>query len=104
NMEDVEAYQSVGTAQAGSRGSANEGKFALSFAVPDELTDGDDVEDVAGGTNYVYASYDKGGDDIVASAKFYTRGITLDPEEGNVGGQQRVSQKKVFRRERFSSW
>jgi hypothetical protein len=91
DIKDLNAYKYMGSTRAGSLGSADEGEFEISFDVPDELTDGDKREEVVGGIYYVYASYDDDGDNIVDSDKFFTRYITLDPEEGNVGDTVEIS-------------
>jgi len=44
----------------------DEGEFEETFLVPDELNDGDDDEDVIGGTYYVYLCYYNVGTDTIA--------------------------------------
>ena len=86
--DDVENYEVVK-----SRKSVNEyGDFDTSFYVPSALTDGDDDEDVHGGTYYVYVTY-KDNDNIEAMAGFTVIAgtIELDTEEGTVGTEVEIS-------------
>ena len=63
-----------------------DGEFGTRFKVPDELTDGDDDEEVHGGTYYIYVTY-HGEDRIRVVAEFTVLAgeIELDPDEGPVG-------------------
>ena len=64
----------------------------FSFQVPDNLTDGDDVESVRGGTYYVYAT-DYSGDILVKKA-FTVESVVeieIDPEEGTVGTEVEIT-------------
>ncbi len=69
-----------------------DGDFDTSFYVPDELTDGDDEEDVSSGTYYVYVTYD---DDptIEAVAEFtvIAAELSLNPDEGPAGAEVEVT-------------
>ncbi|MFC1955880.1 IPT/TIG domain-containing protein [Chloroflexota bacterium] len=80
DMDDVRAYDYLTSAS-----SSSTGEFITSFVVPDTLRNGREIEEVTGGTYYVYASYERNGNNIVESKEFYTRYISLDPEEGNTG-------------------
>ncbi len=62
------------------------------FTVPDELTDGDVVEDVHGGTYYVYVTYDD-STRIRAVAEFTVIAgeIELDYDEGPVGTEVEIT-------------
>jgi hypothetical protein len=64
------------------------GEFSTYFYVPDELTDGDDEEDVYAGTYYVYVTY-RGDDNIEAVADFTVVEvrIALSPSYGPVDSQ-----------------
>ena len=65
---------------------ASNGDIAGRFRVPSELTDGDDDEDVVGGTYYVCVTM-KGDKDIKAVAEFTVVAgqITISPKSGVVG-------------------
>jgi hypothetical protein len=52
------------------------GGWKVSFTVPSWLTDGEDEQDVEGGTYYVYVTY-KGDNEIVAAEEFDVRAIDL---------------------------
>jgi len=70
----------------------NYGEFSNKrFAVPDALEDGDDEEDVRGGTYYVYATYYE-STRIVAVAEFTVIAgeIELDIDEGPVGTEVEI--------------
>ena len=62
------------------------GEIEGRFKVPSELTDGDDDEDVVGGTYYVCITMEN-ADDIKVVAEFtvVAGAITLDPDDGVVG-------------------
>ena len=70
----------------------DDGEFETDFDVPDELTDGEDDEDVGGGTYYVYVTY-SGDDEIVAVAEFTVlfAEIKLYPDEGPVGTEVSIA-------------
>jgi len=84
--EDLEVWEEVKTTYAGDVGDLDpeEGEIDASFKVPDELDDGDDVEDVHGGDYFVYTTEDKEGK-ILAKDEFSVIGITIKPEKGPVG-------------------
>jgi len=69
-----------------------EGAFETTFTVPDELSDGDDEEDVELGTYYVYVCH-YGYDRIRAIAEFTVIGgeIEIDPESGPVGTEVEIT-------------
>ena len=71
-------------------GDDDEGEFYTSFRVPEVMDDGDDEEDVTGGTYYVFVTYG-GEDDIVAVDEFTIIGITIDPEKGTVGTKVKIT-------------
>jgi hypothetical protein len=66
------------------------------FTVPDKLTDGSHEEYVHGGTYYVYVAY-LGTKNILAVTTFTViKGeIWLDPEEGTVGGEVKISGEEL---------
>ena len=68
------------------------GDFSTSYDLPDELTDGQDKEDVHGGDYYVYATY-RDSERIRAVAKFTVIDgeIEVDPEQGAVGTEVKIS-------------
>ena len=67
------------------------GEFSTYFYVPDELTDGDDEEDVYAGTHYVYVTY-RGDNNIEAVADFTVVEvrIALSLSYGYVDSQVRI--------------
>jgi len=69
-----------------------DGEFDTYFDVPDELTDGEDDEDVYSGTYYVGVTYED-DDEIVAIAEFMVMGaeIELDPDDGPVGTEVEIT-------------
>ncbi len=69
-----------------------DGDFRVRVTVPDELTDGEDDEDVVRGTYYVYVTMN-GSDDIEAVAEFtvIAAGIELDTEEALVGAEIEIT-------------
>ena len=68
------------------------GDLDTRFKVPAELTDGEDDEEVHGGTYYVYATY-HGEDNIEAVAEFTVIAgvIGLDPDDGPVGTEAEIT-------------
>ena len=86
---EVTAYERVARANINA-----DGGFALTylFYVPDELSDGEDREDVHGGDYYIYATYIP-SKHIVAVAGFTVIDgeIELDLEEGTVGTEVKIS-------------
>ena len=85
--DDVENYDRVK-----SYSTDDDGEFETYFTVPDELTDGDDDEDVSSGTYYVYVTYDD-DDNIEAVAEFdvIAAELKLNPDEGPVFTEVRVT-------------
>jgi len=69
-----------------------DGEFDTRFKVPDELTDGDEDEEVHGGTYYIYVTY-HGEDLIRAIAEFTVLAgeIELDPDDSPVGTEVEIS-------------
>ena len=86
--DEVENYETVDTSEQVDE----DGDWETTFDVPDTLTDGEDDEDVEGGTYYVYVTY-KGDDEIVAVAEFEiaVAEIELDTNEGPVGTEVEIS-------------
>ena len=78
---DVNNYELVEEVDAESNGDVSG-----YFYVPDTLTDGDEDEDVDGGTYYVYATYE-GNDEILAKDTFTVSVVKLSvsPIKGTVG-------------------
>jgi len=68
--EDVEDYEIVDKSEKVDK----HGEWKVSFTVPRWLTDGEDEQDIEGGTYYVYVTY-KGDDQIVAAEEFDIRGV-----------------------------
>ena len=91
DMSDLDAYEYLGRDRTGSLGSSDEGEFEKSVDIPDELTDGDEDEIVGFGIYYIYASYDRDGDDIVDSDEFSITGFELDSTQGNVGSEVEIT-------------
>jgi hypothetical protein len=79
--DEVTAYEKVKT----SYDVDEDGEFSTYFYVPDELTDGEDDEDVSPGTYYVYVTY-RGDDNIEAVADYTVVEvqISLGPSQGPV--------------------
>ncbi len=71
-----------------------DGDFKARVKVPTKLTDGDEDEDVVGGTYYVYVTYED-NDRIEAVAEFTVIApeISLDPDEGTVGSEVDIDGK-----------
>ena len=80
---DVTAYEKMVTKTPDA-----EGYFNTDFEVPDELTDGDDEEDVHSGYYYIYTAYSD--DEILTVTEFTVRGVELDPSEGPVGTEVEI--------------
>jgi hypothetical protein len=69
-----------------------DGEFSTNFRVPDELTDGDEDEEVHGGTYYVYVTYsDEDNIEAVAEFTVIAGEIELDPDDGPVGTEVEIS-------------
>jgi hypothetical protein len=88
DIDDVENYEILDSSEH----IDEDGEFDISFDVPDELTDGEDDEEVYSGTYYVAVTY-KGDDEIVAIAEFTVLGaeIELDPDDGPVGTEVEIT-------------
>ncbi len=86
--DDVENYEKLKTGYD----VEEDGDFRVRVKVPDELTDGEDDEDVIGGTYYVYVTME-GSDRIRAVAEFtvIAAEIELDTEEGTVGTEVEIT-------------
>ena len=81
----------------------SDGDFSSDFEVPIELTDGDDNEDVRGGTYYVCATY-ANGDQIKAVAEFtvVAGSIILSPDDGVVGTEVDIEGEDFAEREEIT--
>jgi len=84
---DVENYEKVDVVDADSTGD-----ISGSFYIPDELTDGEDDEDVESGTYYVYATYED-DDEIVArdTLSVSATEVSISPKSGAVGTKVTVT-------------
>jgi hypothetical protein len=85
--DEVEIYEKLGSDDIG-----EDGDFSKRVTVPEELTDGDEDEDVYGGTYYVYVTME-GDEEIDAVAEFtviYAE-IELDIDEGVVGTEVEIT-------------
>jgi len=84
--DDLDVWEEVETTYAGDVGDTDpeEGDIDTDFKVPEELTDGYDVEDVHGGDYFVYTTESSEGE-ILAVDEFTVIGITIKPEKGPVG-------------------
>jgi uncharacterized OB-fold protein len=69
-----------------------DGYFDTHFYVPDELTNGEDDEDVTGGDYYVYVTYED-EEEIVAMAELQIIAgeIELSPDDGPVGASVEIT-------------
>ena len=81
----------------------SDGEFSDDFDVPDRLTDGDDDEDVIGGTYYVCVTY-ANQDQIKAVAEFtiIAGQITLSPDDGVVGTEVDIEGEDFAEREEIT--
>jgi len=79
------------------------GEIEGRFKVPSELTDGDDDEDVVGGTYYVYVTMED-DEDIKAVAEFTVVAgkITLSPDDGVVGTEVDIEGEDFAEREEIT--
>ena len=84
---EVTAYESTGIKVID-----DDGEFTITFTVPDQLTDGEDEEDVHGGSYYIYVTYHH-STTILDFAKFTVIGgeIEINPEVGQVGTAVEIS-------------
>ena len=88
---DVTAYEFLASVTAG----GFEGTFStMNLKVPDELTDGDDLEVVHGGTYYIYMTRNT-STQIRTMDTFTVTGVTVitnfEPDEGTVGTEVEIS-------------
>jgi hypothetical protein len=83
--DEVENYERIALEYSG-----HDGSFDIDFDVPDELTDGEDDEDVRSGDYYIYAAYDD--DEILAVDDFrvIATELSISPDEGTVDTQVKV--------------
>jgi len=89
DIDDLDVWEEVETTYAGAEGDTDEGEIDASFKVPEELTDGDEDEDVHGGDYFVYTTYKK-EDEILTVDDFTVIGITISPTEGPVGTEVEI--------------
>jgi hypothetical protein len=84
---DVENYEKVEAADASSSG-----YVTGHFDVPEVLNDGEDDEDVVGGTYYVYATYED-DDEIVAkdNITIIATELSISPTKGTVGTEVEIT-------------
>jgi hypothetical protein len=88
--DEVTIYQEVKRLVIYGTTDINPGTFESAFYVPEKLLDGDDEEDVHGGTYYVYTTYTN-DDDIMTADTFTVIGISqLTPAEGPVGTRVKI--------------
>jgi len=88
--DEVTIYQEVKRLVIYGTTDIDPGTFESAFYVPDRLIDGDDEEDVHGGTYYIYTAYSN-NDDIITVDTFTVVGITqLTPSEGPVGARVKI--------------
>ena len=82
DIDDCDVYEKVKT-----KSTDEDGEFSTYFYVPTKLDDGDDEEDVTGGTYYVYTAYDD--DEILTKNEFtvIAAEIAISPDEGKVGDE-----------------
>jgi len=91
--DEVETYELLRTIRVGYEDDDDEGEIDSTFTVPDELTDGDDDEDVGAGTYYICATR-YNSTRIRAVAEFTVKGageIEIDPEEGPIDTEVDIS-------------
>lgn len=90
---EVNTYALVKTTEVGWVDDADEGEIDTTFTVPDVLDDGDDEEDVAPGTYYIYVTRFNSSR-IRSVAEFTVIGageISLDPDAGPVDTEVEIS-------------
>lgn len=90
---EVNTYALVKTTDVGWVDDSDEGEIDTSFIVPDVLDDGDDEEDVAPGTYYLYVTRFN-SNRIRSMAEFTVIGageINIDPDEGPVYTEVEIS-------------
>jgi len=85
DLDDLDAYERIALEYA-----THDASFEIDFDVPDELTDGDDREDVVSGDYYVYAAYDD--EKIVAKDDFrvIVISVSISPNKGVVGTEVKI--------------
>ena len=91
--DEVETFELLRTVRVGYEDDNDEGEIDTTFTVPDELTDGDDDEDVEPGIYYICATR-YNSTRIRAVAEFTVTGageIRIDPDEGPVGTEVEIS-------------
>jgi hypothetical protein len=83
DIDNLDVYEKVKT-----KSTDEDGEFETYFYVPTELADGDDEEDVTGGTYYIYTAYDLDGE-IKSQTEFtvIAAEIAISPDEGFVGDE-----------------
>jgi hypothetical protein len=81
DIDNLDVYEKVKT-----KSTDDDGEFETYFYVPTELTDGDDEEDVTGGTYYIYTTYDLDGE-IKSQTEFTVLAaeVSISPDQGYVG-------------------
>jgi len=84
DIDDLNVWEEVRTTYT-TRSLENGGDITTSFLIPDELTDGDEIEKVHPGDYFVYATEREEGR-ILAKEEFIVIGITeIEPSNGPVG-------------------
>jgi len=88
--DDLEVWEEVKTTRAGDVGDPDEGDIDAYFDVPEELTDGDEEEEVHGGEYFVYTTEKEEGE-ILTKDDFTVTGLKpIDPKEGPVGTEVEI--------------
>jgi len=89
DIDDLDVWEEVRTTYA-TLSLENGGEITVSFLVPDELTDGDEIEKVSAGDYFIYATERKEGK-ILAKEEFTVIGITeIEPAKGTVGTEVEI--------------
>jgi len=84
DIDDLNVWEEVRTTYT-TRSLENGGDLTTSFLIPDELTDGDEIEEVRPGDYFIYATEREEGR-ILAKEEFIVIGITeIEPAKGPVG-------------------
>ena len=84
DIDDLNVWEEVRTTYT-TRSLENGGDITASFLIPDELTDGDEIEKVNPGDYFIYATEREEGR-ILAKEEFIVIGITeIEPAKGPVG-------------------
>jgi hypothetical protein len=81
DIDQLDVYEKLKT-----KSTDTDGDFETYFYVPERLADGDDEEDVTGGTYYIYTTYSLTGE-IKSQTEFTVLAaeIAISPDEGKVG-------------------